>query len=45
MPDSGLFESTLQVEATAVVIHPPGTTFDANGKPIPPPNPAKDDDK
>jgi hypothetical protein len=39
--DLGMFMSSLQIEATAVVTHPPGTKFDGNGNPIPP----KDDDE
>jgi hypothetical protein len=34
--DSGLFESELHIEVSASVTHPPGTTFDNDGKPIPP---------
>lgn len=49
MPDEGrvekgLFESDLQIVATAVVTHPPGTTYDADGMPIPPPE-KKDENK
>jgi hypothetical protein len=40
--ETGMFLSELQIEATAVVTHPPGTKFDEDGKPIPP---DEDDDK
>lgn len=36
MLDSGLFEAALQIEATAVVTHPLGTTIDEDGNLIPP---------
>jgi hypothetical protein len=35
--NTGLFESELTIEVVATVTHPPGTTFDAEGNPIPPP--------
>lgn len=35
------FISKVQIEVGATVTHPPGTLFDAEGKPIPP----KDDDE
>jgi hypothetical protein len=38
VPDSGLFEAVIQIEATAVVTHPPGTTIDEDGNLIPPPD-------
>lgn len=33
--DSG-FESELHIEVSATVTHPPGTTYDKDGNPIPP---------
>jgi hypothetical protein len=38
--DDGRFESTLTIEVSAEVTHPPGTTIDSDGNPIPP----KDDE-
>jgi hypothetical protein len=35
------FVTKMQIEVGATVTHPPGTTFDDEGKPIPP----KDDDE
>jgi hypothetical protein len=34
------FESALTIEVSAEVTHPPGTTYDSDGSPIPP----KDDE-
>ncbi|MGH3987828.1 MAG: hypothetical protein ACRDTZ_10970 [Pseudonocardiaceae bacterium] len=35
-PSGGAFESVLDITVNAEVTHPPGTTFDENGLPIPP---------
>jgi hypothetical protein len=39
--ETGSFNTEIQTEVGATVTHPPGTTFDDEGKPIPP----KDDDE
>jgi hypothetical protein len=36
MDEPGILDSLITIEATAVVTHPEGTTFDENGLPIPP---------